>query len=376
MNQNCDSCGARLSPEAEVCDLCGSPTGYIKPDSPETGPVSDDLGATAGVAPDAARDEEDEATVVNGERICPDCDHNNPESAVFCNQCGARIDGRQVKSNINTRTKAPVKSDKKAVSRSASSSQTSTTGVADKDSESSAVGKQVIVVVSGALLLVMALYIITTLSDSGAESSATQLPVGAVLDEPLARQWVDRENTIKEEISQAEGIVKIAARRRLIDLYFTADRLDLAASETVVIAETTNEEEDWVVAGNLYFDWMQRQPDAQRAGWAQEAVSAYQKSLELDPANLDVRTDMAIAYMYDPQNSMLAIQETNKVLSEDSLHIQANFNRGIMLSQINRTSQAIEQFEKVKRILGDEANPVYLRAVDAINRLSTPAVGN
>jgi lipoprotein NlpI len=67
---------------------------------------------------------------------------------------------------------------------------------------------------------------------------------------------------------------------------------------------------------------------------------------------------------------MMAIQETNRVLESDSLHIQANFNRGIMLSQINRLDQAIEQFETVKRIIGDPQDPVYQRAQDAIARLS------
>ena len=89
----------------------------------------------------------------------------------------------------------------------------------------------------------------------------------------------------------------------------------------------------------------------------------------LDDENLDVRTDMAIAYLYDPENAMMAIQETNKVLESDSLHIQANFNRGIMLTQINRRDQALEQFEKVKRIIGDSEDPVFQRASDAIARL-------
>ena len=115
---------------------------------------------------------------------------------------------------------------------------------------------------------------------------------------------------------------------------------------------------------------MQRAPDTQKTPWSQKAVAAYQAALDMNPDNLDVRTDMAIAYLYDPQNSMLAIQETNRVLESDSLHIQANFNRGIMLNQINRTDQAIEQFEKVKRIVGDPEDPVYQRAENAIVQLS------
>ena len=172
------------------------------------------------------------------------------------------------------------------------------------------------------------------------------------------------------EIEQATGYAQIDARRRLIDMYFAADRLDFAADQTVLIAEAIGSEDEWILAGNLYFDWMQRAPDTQKAPWAQKAVGAYQAALDMSPDNLDVRTDMAIAYLYDPQNSMLAIQETNRVLAADSTHIQANFNRGIMLNQINRTDQAIEQFERVKRIIGNPEDPVYQRAEGAIAQLS------
>ena len=70
---------------------------------------------------------------------------------------------------------------------------------------------------------------------------------------------------------------------------------------------------------------------------------------------------------------MMAIQETNRVLEQDSLHIQANFNRGVMLANINRIDQAVDQFEKVKRIIGDESNPIYQRADQAIESVQGAA---
>jgi tetratricopeptide (TPR) repeat protein len=243
--------------------------------------------------------------------------------------------------------------------------------ITDLNATDKAVGKQVIIVVSAALLLVVVLYFATTMSGgSQGDFSIAAPPPDQQTVEPLASQWQEQEGQLMSEIEGAAGEAQIDARRRLIDLYFAADRLDFAADQTVLIAEAIGSEEEWVLAGNLYFDWMQRAPDAQKAPWAQKAVGSYQAALELNPDNLDVRTDMAIAYLYDPQNSMMAIQETTRVLESDSLHIQANFNRGIMLNQINRTDQAIEQFEKVKRIIGDAEDPVYQRAESAIAQLS------
>lgn len=375
MNQTCESCGARLDAGVEVCDLCGTPVEAAhaadevqnwppEADSPEQEEPTTRPDTEAGVPPltetvsDTASDAVDQAK-------CPHCGHGNPGASRFCNQCGERLEnpGAPTQTAMTKPASAPV------VEEMPESGKGSRAPLEDSER---AVGKQVVIVVSVALLLVVFLYAVTTMSggSSGSFSAVAESPQGEQVQEPLASQWLDRESEIMVDVESSTGAEQIEARRRLIDLYFAADRLDFAAEQTAIIAEATNSEEEWILAGNLYFDTMQRAADTQKMPWAQKAVESYQKALTLNPDNLDVRTDMAIAYLYDPQNSMMAIQETNRVLEADSLHIQANFNRGIMLTQINRVETAIEQFEKVKRIVGDPEDPVYQRAVSAIERLS------
>lgn len=365
MNQTCESCGARLGAGAEVCDLCGTP---VDPSVQEVSSPESDNGSgeqpeqpTGEVLPET----EVAHAGVSRDDACRECGHGNPAEARFCNQCGARLDTRD--------PEVLPKGARPAVPPPAEPESDETRGArAPLDETDKAVGKQVMIVVSAALLLVVVLYAITAMSggSSGDFSIGAVQPDAEQVIEPLASQWTAREAELKAEVDAAVGDDRIEARRRLIDLYFAADRLDFAAEQTALIASATSSEQEWILAGNLYFDWMQRAPDTQKAPWAREAVAAYQEALALNPDNIDVRTDMAIAYLYDPQNSMMAIQETNRVLEQDSLHVQANFNRGIMLSQINRVDQAIEQFEKVKRIIGDPDDPVYIRAQDAIARLS------
>ncbi len=348
MNQNCDSCGARLSSTAAVCDLCGTPTGVAQID-----PVAEEHPESINLEP---------TDNASSPHSCAKCGWTNPEGSKYCNSCGSPL------TEIVAASGARGKRKKTPPGRGPRKADTPTSG--PEGSSQKAVGLQIGIVVGSSLLLVMALYVITSLSAGNQAESSTGTPVIEAIEEPLAQQWIPRQAELKEALEGASEEDEVQLRRQLIDLYFAAGRFDFAAEETVFIAESAGVEEEWIVAGNLYFDWMQRKPESLRAPWAQKAVAAYQEALAINPSNLDVRTDMAIAYLYDPLNAMMAIQETNRVLELDSLHIQANFNRGIMLSQIDRIAQAIEQFEKVKRISTGESDPVYVRAVEAIERLS------
>lgn len=346
-----------MSAGVEVCDLCGTPVQAVTQPESVPSPSIPEEEAVAVPVPEPT----------GSANECDTCGQVNPAGSRYCNRCGTRLTAATAATAAAVPVARPVEPPKP----DGEAQEVDSTGTYKPfDETDRAVGKQVMLVVSAALLLVVVLYAVTAMSGGASGPGTTEAIVDDDVVEPLASQWADRESELKADIDSTTGEAQLEARRRLIDLYFAADRLDLAAEQTGLIAEATSSEEEWILAGNLYFDWMQRADDTRKATWARKAVAAYQGALVLDPSNLDVRTDMAIAYLYDPQNSMMAIQETNRVLEEDSLHIQANFNRGIMLTQINRLDQALEQFEKVKRIVGNPDDPVYQRAVDAIARLS------
>lgn len=283
--------------------------------------------------------------------------------ARFCFACGTALQGV-----VRAVDEAPVIP---AASVSPSAAESSATPPAGKEAP---VGRQVVIVLSAAILVVVALYVITTMSRDEAASLVPADGVVAFLDEgPLPEQFQAQEAELNDRLAAAATDVdRVLIHRELVDLYLSAARLDLAARETVRLAERTGREADWVAAGNMYYDWMETKPVPERGPWAKQAIAAYGTALGLNPANTDVRTDMAIAYMYDPDNPMLAIQETNTVLEQDSLHIQANFNRGIMLMQINRIDQARSQFEKVQRLIDNPENPIWQRAAEALARLDEP----
>jgi tetratricopeptide (TPR) repeat protein len=239
------------------------------------------------------------------------------------------------------------------------------------------IGTHVVVIIGSGVLLVAALYMITTMSKTMESTSpATAPPQEAVLSAPasppLPTAITSRADSLETEIAALEGAARTEKRRELVDLYLQAGRYDLAGNTQKIIAEEQDTEEAWILVGNLYYDWMEGLNGQDRSYYAQQAIAGYQRALVLNPDNLDVRTDMAIAYLYDPQNPMQAIQQTNLVLEQDPDHIQANFNRGIMLMQINRLDEAIEQFQRVKTLIGDTNDVVYQRAdaaIDAVRKM-------
>ena len=194
--------------------------------------------------------------------------------------------------------------------------------------------------------------------------SASPLVLG-----PLPAEVQGTVQSLRDQIDTLTGEARTLKRRELADFLISHGRWDLAGEVQEEIAAVTGAESDWVRTGNLYYDWMESVGDESKAGFAQRAIAAYQEALQINPDNLDVRTDMAIAYMFDPENSVQAIAQTNMVLEQDSLHVQANFNRGIMLLRINRFEEAISQFNTVKRVVGDPANPIYQRAESALEAL-------
>lgn len=98
---------------------------------------------------------------------------------------------------------------------------------------------------------------------------------------------------------------------------------DLAAHIAQVRADAARNPQDplpWIHLGNLYFD----------AHQAENAISAYETALRLQPGNTDVMTDMGTMFRLagDPQR---AVEVYDQVLALDPAHQNARYNKGVTL---------------------------------------------
>ena len=239
------------------------------------------------------------------------------------------------------------------------------------------------VLVGAGVLLIVALFLVNIVSRQEPPAATETAPSAGVAEgavvaevpdpeevlagvetEPLPPQLAARAAELEDEIAGLDETAGAARRVELANLYASAGQFGPAAIEQRKAAEQQGTFDAWRRAGNLFYDWMDTVEGPAKRDVAQLTVDAYQRALTINPEDLDVRTDMATAYL-NTTSPMRAVQEIQQVLAEDPDHIQANFNYGYMLLMINRVDQAEAQFEKVQEIAGPNS-PYYDRAAELL----------
>ena len=231
-----------------------------------------------------------------------------------------------------------------------------------------ALGRRVALLVMLPLAIVLGLYMVTEMSKrravvGSASTSAVEMPAdvrGAAVIEafeaiPLADRYAPVADSLRTLATSGDHAEARAAWRDLVDFLLDIGRIDRAAIEQQRLARRTDVTEDWRHAGNLLYQWMESVHVDRKTDVALLAIEAFHRVLERDPEDVDVRASLGWAYQHDPQNPMEAIRHTNLVLEQAPDHFAANYNRGMFLLRINRFDEAIEQFERVATLAGDDS---------------------
>jgi len=368
MNKNlqiCPACGASISNTAEQCDLCGTPLSQHV--------TAEEIAET---------ETPTSAIPVNqppfSKRFCDQCGAENRYEARFCYACGSPMPELQTENGLF-----------EAISP------TQPLPIFPKTNQKFFTSKERNLWIGGSLLLVAMLFGITMWSKAnydhdpltrapGAASDTQTAPSSAppvTKSAPIPKDVQDKADALMAKIEkETDNTKKQGLSEELALLYQQNQREDLAGNVMTEVAKRINTPDVWSKAGHLWYDWMDKQPDPQaRIDAAGKAIDAYEKSLTLKD-NPDVRTDLGAAYLTyaiteaprkdKAVNPMKAIENTNQVLAQNPNHVQANFNKGVMLMTIGRSDAAKAQFEKVKT-LSKPGDAAFQRAEAALQQLST-----
>ena len=121
------------------------------------------------------------------------------------------------------------------------------------------------------------------------------------------------------------------------------------------LAEQINSAESWSKTGEAYYKASHFAKAAEQHFCSDQAILAYQKSLELDSSNLDVKVKLGVCYVENTGEPMKGIMLLREVASKDSTNVEAQLNLGMFAVQSGQMDKAIERFKKVIQIKPDFA---------------------
>lgn len=412
--RTCPSCGSHVSPEADRCELCGTPVDAD--DEPGDEPPVE--GTQTGEETEAVETDRSESESGEGPSVfCNQCGWENPPGARYCSRCGEALQDLSDASPDGTR---PVTADLPTGPTSAEPSDPGADSSSDDDDgsedqetdEQLAIGRQIMLVVGGALVVVLGLFFVTQWSSqyewgdgssseaptaqaggggdaTSAPSSGGQGPMSTpgqgggqtelpdlqnILDQvadPLSGEVAGQIDSLEAQVEQASGVEKQQLQAKLVNLLIGAGQPGRAAVVQRDLAEANGTVEAQRRAADLLYRWMeklQRQGDRKRVFQvARHAAQVYGAVAEQRPDDLDARTRMGEAYLLTNE-PMRGIKAINAVLEDDSTFVPARFQKGFALLQINRLDQATRQFEMVKQF-AEDGSPFFRQAEQALKAI-------
>ncbi len=119
-------------------------------------------------------------------------------------------------------------------------------------------------------------------------------------------------------------------------------------------AKLDNSEKNLTFAARLILENMRRETKTDLKAWeAQTAATLFEKALEQDPDNDDLKVGLGSCYVYgqgmigDAQKTMKGIQQLLQVVKKDSNNMQAQMVLGIGAVISNQNDKGIERLKKV-----------------------------
>lgn len=180
---------------------------------------------------------------------------------------------------------------------------------------------------------------------------------------------------LKQTIGRVRTAYQAAAAEKnaifadsLATLYSKAGRFDSAAWFAEKAATFFNTIESWIKAGDAYYEAYTFATDDSRQGeLAQKAQEYFAKVLAVQPANLDVKSKMAMTYM-SSANPMQGITLLREVLAADPRNETALFNLGMLSIQSGQYDRAIERLTELTAVNPNHVQGSLLLGVAYMNK--------
>lgn len=170
------------------------------------------------------------------------------------------------------------------------------------------------------------------------------------------------EDEKKAVLGSEEGRIKELEKKALagndMSLYDSLgaefDRLKrpaISASYYEIKAKKEPTEKNYLNAAYRFFDAYKNSPDSLvRSVMVQKAIENYAKVTELNPDNLDAKSDLGVLYAEGTAEPMKGIMLLREVVTKNPKHENATLNLGLLSVKSGQYDKALERFDQVLNI--------------------------
>lgn len=167
------------------------------------------------------------------------------------------------------------------------------------------------------------------------------------LNANLAQQITELEN----QLQLAEASEKVKLQRQLASKWDDVNQPAPSAFYFELLAKSGNNYADWIKSGDLFTDAYQSEKDSLiQPALVQKAIGTYQKALELNPASLEAKTGLGVAYVSGTPNPMQGITLLLEVVKQDPKNAKANLNLGLFSIKSGQFDKAVNRFKTVLEV--------------------------
>lgn len=215
------------------------------------------------------------------------------------------------------------------------------------------------VLIAGSALLAFLIYLAPSQLNPGNEvqTESEEVKVAADDDEALlmaAKAALDSlQRNRLAEMEQGSGIQEgDTTSLRNMGLFW--DTVGVPAASAIWFsrkAEKAGGERDHLEAAYRFFDAFRLAPDSGlKAEFVRRAIGHYTRVLELNPGNLNAKTDLGACYAEGTAEPMKGIMMLREVVATDPKHEMAQYNLGMLSVKSGQLDKAIDRFKTVLEI--------------------------
>lgn len=231
-----------------------------------------------------------------------------------------------------------------------------------------------IAVISGSLLLIVLLFFANTkLPEKKKEAEATSEHAGHEHAEDLVAVVESAKKKLsppqQQELEKLEAALKSAPDKKvafenMIGHWDSLRQPLVAAYYMEEAAKASPIAKNWFAAGNRYYAATRFVAPEQRQVLFSKAMECFEKTLELEPNNVEAKINLAACYVEGSPDPMKGIGMLKEVEKTDSNNINLQLNFAFFSERSGQWDKAIARFEKVLKIQPDFIE-AYLHLADA-----------